>query len=84
MWVVDRGPNMLPKLTTGSAKVYFDTKYGVEKNLLFKSLTLYSPSIPVNNFSLILAGSVCMGPKRVDLLGTWTNMNLSLQMADMN
>ena len=64
--------------------MYFDKKISLEKNYIRKNLTLYSPSIPVNNFSLILAGSVCMGPKRVDLLGTWTNINLPLQMADMN
>ena len=75
---------MLPKLIDWQCKSVFWKKISLEKNYVRKSLTLYSPSIPVNNFSLILAGSVCMGPKRVDLLGTWTNMNLPLQMADMN
>ena len=75
---------MLPKLIDWQCKSVFSKKIGLETNYANQRLTLYSPSIPVNNFSLILAGSVCMGPKRVDLLGTWTNMNLPLQMADMN
>jgi len=32
----------------------------------------------------MINGSCCMGPKKVDLLETWTNINLSPQMADMN
>ena len=32
----------------------------------------------------MLLGSCCMGPKRVDLLGTSTNIDPPLAMADMD